>query len=72
MCGEKCGEIAVKLATIHDLLNEVYMQGLPDHLEAEHGILVRELDRLQAEWKAQGCDRYARELSQRSSTRFRR
>lgn len=57
MCDQKCTELAPKLQTLHDLLSECCIQGLPDHLEAAHQTLVREFERLRTEWQAHQCDR---------------
>ena len=47
---------AIKLETIQALLDECYTRGVPDHLEEEHQLLMREFKRLHEEWKAHRCD----------------
>ena len=56
MYDEKCAELAVKLAAVQELLNQCYIRGLPDHLEAEHVVLVREFNRLTEKWNALRCE----------------
>ena len=66
MCAHKCAEIAIKLATLNELLKHWLHPTIADRLESQHRLLLLEFDRLNQEWNAHKCDGIQRKLGAKS------